>query len=42
MLFTPCIILHCIFLKTDKMHQLKYNKIDHRTHFITGANPYMF
>jgi len=24
------------------MHKLKYNKIDHKTHFMPGANPYMF
>jgi hypothetical protein len=26
----------------NKMHQLKYNKTDHKTPFILGANSYMF
>ena len=37
MLFIPCIFLHSIFLKTNKIHQINYNKIDHKTHFISGA-----
>jgi len=28
-----------MFLKTNKMH---YNTIEYRTHFISGANSYMF
>jgi hypothetical protein len=24
------------------MHLLKYNEIDHKTHFTVGANSYMF
>ena len=24
------------------MHKLKYNKTDHKTHFTSGANIYMF
>jgi len=31
-----------LFLKTSKIYQLKYNKVDHRIHFISGANSYMF
>jgi hypothetical protein len=42
MLFTPCIFLQYLFLKANEMHQLKYNKIDHKTHFIPGAIPYLF
>jgi hypothetical protein len=35
------ICLLSIFLKTNKMHQLNYNKTDHKTHFISGANSHM-
>jgi len=38
---THNIYLHPIFLKTNKIHQLNYNKIDHKTHFISGTNSYM-
>jgi hypothetical protein len=41
MLFILCIFLHSIF-QTNKMHYLKYNKTDHKTHFILGVNFYMF
>ena len=41
-LFTPCIFLYSVFIKINKMHQLKYNKIYHKTHFISGVNSYMF
>ena len=27
-----CILLHLIFLKTNKIHKLKYNKIDKKKH----------
>jgi len=38
----PCIILYSVFIKINKMHQLKYNQIYHKTHFISDANSYMF
>jgi len=41
MVFILCIFLHSIF-KTNKMHYLRYNKTDHKTHFILGVNFYMF
>jgi homospermidine synthase len=28
--------------ENQKVHQLKYNKIDHKTHIISGVNCYMF
>jgi hypothetical protein len=31
-----------IFLKSNKTQKLKYNKTDHKTHFISGANFCMF
>jgi hypothetical protein len=31
-----------LFLKTNKKHQSKYNKTDHKTYFISAANSYMF
>jgi len=30
------------FLKTNKMHRLKYTKTDYETRFISSANSYMF
>ena len=36
------IFLHFIFLQTNKTHKLKYNKIDRKTQFLSGANSYMF
>jgi len=30
------------FLKTNKKHQSKYNKTDHKTYFISAANSCMF
>jgi len=41
MLIILCIFLHSIF-QTNKIHYLKYNKTDHKTHFILGVNFYMF
>ena len=35
---TPCIFLKSIFLITNKMHLLKYNKRDQKTNFVSGAN----
>jgi hypothetical protein len=34
--------LPSLFLKTNKKHQLKYSKTDHKTHFISGTNSCMF
>jgi hypothetical protein len=34
--------LGSVFLKTNKMLSLKYNKTDHKTSFISSANSYMF
>jgi len=28
--------------QTNKMRQLKYNRTDHKAHFISGVNFYMF
>ena len=39
--FIPRIFLRFHFL-TNKMNKLKYNKTDHKTHFILGTKCYMF
>ena len=36
--FISCISLHALFLKTNKMLKLNYNKIDHKTNLISGPN----
>jgi hypothetical protein len=41
MVFILCIFLHSIF-QTNKMHYLRYNKTDHKTHVILDVNFYMF
>jgi len=38
---TNCKIVY-LFLKTNRMQQLKYGETDCQTHFTSGANCYMF
>ena len=41
-MFIPCIFLHSILLRTNKIHRIKYNTTDHNTHFKSCINLYMF
>ena len=42
MLLIQCIFLHSIFFKNQQNVLIKINNIDHKTHFLSGANSYMF
>ena len=41
-LFIPCVFLQSVFLKTNKMHQLRYNKIHRQTRSYQVPNPTCF
>jgi len=38
MVLVPCNFLTFHILKVNKMHQLKHNKTDHKTHFVSDVN----
>jgi len=37
-----CKTLFAIFKKINNLHHLNYNKSDHKTHFLSDSNYYMF